>query len=310
MADLRATAPAKVNLHLEVLGFRGDDFHELAMVMQSIDLLDTLLFSSADDGQLNLATDAPGLPSGPDNLILRAAEQLRRHVGAPSLGAAIKLRKRIPIGAGLAGGSSDAAAALMGLNRLWRLDLPLRVLLELSAALSSDAPFCLEGGRQLCFGRGERLEVAPLPATSQALLLVKAPSLTVSTPWAYGRYRERCADRYIGHEPARERRREALRTAEWLIGGTSPASPPPLQNDLQTMVAEAIPAVATALDLLGSAPGQIGVAMSGSGPSCFALFESLEEAIAAERHQAGALGRAGLQSWCCRLLNRGITVEP
>jgi len=102
MADLRATAPAKVNLHLEVLGFRGDDFHELAMVMQSIDLLDTLLFSSADDGQPNLATDAPGLPSGPDNLILRAAEQLRRHVGAPSLGAAIKLRKRISIGAGLA----------------------------------------------------------------------------------------------------------------------------------------------------------------------------------------------------------------
>jgi len=310
MADLRVTAPAKVNLHLEVLGLRGDDFHELAMVIQSIDLLDTLLFSSADDGQLNLATDIPDLSSGPDNLVLRAAEQLRHHVGTPSLGATIELRKRIPIRAGLAGGSSNAAAALMGLNRLWRLDLPLRDLLELSTALGSDVPFCLKGGRQLCFGRGERLEVAPLPATSQALLLVKDPSLTVSTPWAYGCYRKRCADRYISHEPARERRREALRTAEWLISGTPLASPPPLRNDLQTMVAEAIPAVATALDLLNSAPGQIGVAMSGSGPSCFALFESLEEAIAAKRHQAGALGRAGLQSWCCRLRNHGITVEP
>ena len=112
------TAPAKVNLHLEVLGIRPDGFHELAMVMQSIDLADRLSFRTTADAALTLTCDDPSLSLGDDNLVMRAAQLLRSRSGFNELGAAMHLEKRIPIGAGLAGGSSDGAAALVGLNAL------------------------------------------------------------------------------------------------------------------------------------------------------------------------------------------------
>ena len=153
---LTALAPAKINLHLEVLGLRSDGYHELAMVMQSLDLVDTLRFKPTADGQINLSCDRPELPSGADNLIVKAAQLLRSRSGLPELGAAIELDKRIPIGAGLAGGSSDGAAALLGLNQLWGLGFSQEALLGFAAELGSDMPYCLEGGTRLCFGRGER----------------------------------------------------------------------------------------------------------------------------------------------------------
>ena len=113
---ITVTAPAKVNLHLEVLGLRSDGFHELAMVMQSIELADRLSFQNTADAQLSLTCDDASLSVGDDNLILRAAQLLRDRSGFSELGASIHLEKRIPIGAGLAGGSSDGAAALVGLN--------------------------------------------------------------------------------------------------------------------------------------------------------------------------------------------------
>ena len=118
---ITVTAPAKVNLHLEVLGLRSDGFHELAMVMQSIELADRLSFQNTADAQLSLTCDDASLSVGDDNLILRAAQLLRDRSGFSELGASIHLEKRIPIGAGLAGGSSDGAAALVGLNALWGL---------------------------------------------------------------------------------------------------------------------------------------------------------------------------------------------
>ena len=121
MSTITVTAPAKVNLHLEVLGLRADGFHELAMVMQSIDLADRLTFSNTADGRLSLSCDDPALSIGEDNLVLQAARLLRERSGFQELGAAITLEKRIPIGAGLAGGSSDGAATLVGLNALWGL---------------------------------------------------------------------------------------------------------------------------------------------------------------------------------------------
>ncbi|QEY31581.1 4-(cytidine 5'-diphospho)-2-C-methyl-D-erythritol kinase [Synechococcus sp. RSCCF101] len=309
MAELIVTAPAKVNLHLEVLGLRPDGFHELAMVMQSIDLADTLELQRAADGALELSSDISALSCGPDNLILRAAELLRRHVARPDLGARMHLRKRIPIGAGLAGGSSNGAAALMGLNRLWQLQLTPVELHELAAALGSDVPFCLRGGRQLCFGRGEWLEPVPVPESPLALLLLKHPGVSVSTPWAYGRYRDSNSDRYLSEEAERDGRRRALRTATWLRSAAS-NEPPPLRNDLQALVAEATPTVRTALELLTRASGNLGAAMSGSGPSCFALFPDPDSALTAQQQLASAIDAAGLQSWCCSLRDRGISLEP
>ena len=158
MSSLSLRAPAKINLHLEVLGLRDDGFHELSMVMQTLDLADELTVEPAPAGQVSLRCSDPQLPVDGSNLIVKAAELLRRHCGRPELSAQLSLSKSIPIGAGLAGGSSDGATALLLLNRYWNLQLSAAELQALAAQLGSDVAFCLQGGTQLCFGRGERLE--------------------------------------------------------------------------------------------------------------------------------------------------------
>ena len=309
MGTITVTAPAKVNLHLEVLGLRSDGFHELAMVMQSIDLADRLHFTTTADAQLTLACDDPSLSVADDNLVLRAAQLLRNRSGFSELGASIRLEKRIPIGAGLAGGSSDGAAALVGLNALWGLGHSPAELERLAAELGSDMPFCVAGGSQLCFGRGERLEPLPPPAETLAVLLVKDPRVSVSTPWAYKRCRERNADQYLVGEPSFEQRREALRQASW----TQPlraSAPPPLRNDLQAVVEPETAAVQVALRLLRSLEAPLAVAMSGSGPSCFALFADQQGCQTAQGELSDRFAEAGLLSWCCPLRPDGVRIEP
>jgi 4-diphosphocytidyl-2-C-methyl-D-erythritol kinase len=310
MADLVLHAPAKINLHLEVLGLRSDGFHELAMIMQSIDLVDQLAFTPTADGQIQLICDRAELATDSSNLIVRAAELLRSRVGLPELGAQIKLDKRIPIGAGLAGGSSDGAAALFGLNQLWGLGLTTSALADLAAELGSDMPFCLAGGCQLCFGRGERLE--PLAAASDdglGLLLIKHPLVSVSTPWAYGRCRDLKGHAYLKDEPAFAVRRQELRRSQLVQALLGQAPWPALRNDLQAVVEPDVPVVATGLSLLRQASQPVAVAMSGSGPSLFALFSSRELAAEAATALAGSLQRAGFDSWVCSTRPVGVSVE-
>jgi 4-diphosphocytidyl-2-C-methyl-D-erythritol kinase len=305
---ITVTAPAKVNLHLEVLGLRSDGFHELAMVMQSIDLADRLSFQNTADAQLCLSCDDSSLSVGDDNLILRAAKLLRDRSGFSELGASIHLEKRIPIGAGLAGGSSDGAAALVGLNALWGLGHSPADLERMAAELGSDMPFCVAGGCQLCFGRGEQLEAVPPTTQPLAVLLVKDPTVSVSTPWAYKRCREINQSRYLADEAAFEQRRQSLRSVDWLHPLRSDL-PPPLRNDLQDVVAPETAAVRSALDLLRSVPHSLAVAMSGSGPSCFALFPDLEACRQAQDQLAPQLDRAGLRAWSCALRGDGVRIE-
>lgn len=151
---LHATAPAKINLGLEILGRRADGFHEVRTILHTVALADELTFEDA--AGLSLDCD-PSIGPTDCNLVLRAAELLRQAAGV-SRGAAISLRKAVPVAAGLGGGSSDAAATLRGLNRLWELDRSDDDLLELAAALGSDVPFFLRGGAQLATGRGASLE--------------------------------------------------------------------------------------------------------------------------------------------------------
>ena len=310
MADLVVTAPAKINLHLEVLGLRPDGFHELAMVMQSIDLADQLVISPSADGLIQLSCDRSELTTGGDNLIVRAAELLRSRVGLPELGARMTLRKRIPIGAGLAGGSSDGAAALFGLNQVWGLSLGESALTDLAAELGSDMPFCLGGGCQLCFGRGERLEpiaigqVAPL-----WVLLIKHPQVSVSTPWAYGRCRELRGQTYLADEQAFADRRQALRLSPLVHALQGQGSWPALRNDLQSVVEPEVPVVAAGMTLLRRAEASLAVAMSGSGPSLFALFSTRELAAQAAAALAAPLAAAGFDSWVCNTRSAGVSVE-
>jgi 4-diphosphocytidyl-2-C-methyl-D-erythritol kinase len=304
---LTVTAPAKVNLHLEVLGLRSDGFHELAMVMQSIDLADCLQFTNTADAQITLSCDDPSLSTGADNLVLKAAELLRARSGFSELGVSMHLEKRIPIGAGLAGGSSDGAAALVGLNALWGLGHPPAALESMAAELGSDMPFCVAGGTQLCFGRGEVLEPVAPTTEGLAVLLVKDPLVSVSTPWAYQRCKEISGTNYLQGEMAFEQRRQALREAPWLQPLRA-GCPPPLRNDLQLVVAPETKAVQASLQLLQSLPHPLAVAMSGSGPSCFALFRDQDHCDQAAADLAPKLKTAGLSAWSCSLRSDGVRI--
>ncbi len=304
---LRVSAPAKINLHLEVLGLRPDGFHELAMVMQSIDLADLLEMRKTQDGVISLCCDDSTLSTDKDNLIIRAADLLRSRLGVKDLGVAIRLEKKIPIGAGLAGGSSDGAATLIGLNSLWNLKLTSIQLEKFAAELGSDMPFCLAGGTQLCFGRGERLEPinSDTSKVSMAILLVKDPSISVSTPWAYARCRELNASRYLKCENDFEHRRNELRKESWL-NPLRASDPPSLRNDLQSVVASATPSVRNALKLLADLPGALSFGMSGSGPSCFALYSDYENALLDLESSRNIFENEGFQTWCCPLRFKGV----
>ena len=164
-------AYAKINLTLEVLGRRDDGYHDVASILQTVSLHDALTFEEAD--AVTLDCDRPELAT-PGNLVLKAAHLLRDFAGVSS-GAAIGLRKKIPVAAGLGGGSSDAAATLLALNRLWGLELARDDLLPLAASIGSDVPFFLYGGTGRVFGRGERVQ--PLPPTDLEWAVVLAPRI-------------------------------------------------------------------------------------------------------------------------------------
>ena len=309
MAELLVSAPAKINLHLEMLGLRPDGFHELAMVMQTLDLADSLSLRPTADGQIQLRCDRDDLPTDGNNLIVKAAELLRSRVGLPELGAAIELRKRIPIGAGLAGGSSNGAAALVGLNALWGCGFSREQLLAMAAQLGSDMPFCIDGGTQLCFGRGEVLEPAAAGQPPElAVLLIKHPESSVSTPWAYGRCKELRSDFYLQDEADFEQRREALRRGPLLAALAGAGSLPPIRNDLQAVVEPEVDSVRQGLALLRRADGSLAVAMSGSGPSLFALFPDRALAEQAQQSLAADLAAAGFEAWVCRCTGSGATL--
>ena len=306
--NLLIAAPAKINLHLEILGYRKDNFHELAMVMQSIDLKDLLSFSYRNDGSITLISDEKNLSLGDDNLIVKAAKILKKHSNNPLLGVEIHLTKNIPIGAGLAGGSADAAATLVGLNLLWDLQLSNNVLEDISSQLGSDVPFCILGGTQLCFGRGELLEPVTSSLTSFAIILVKDPSITISTPWAYSLNKQQNSSHYLTTDSQFELRRNILRNSEWLKFSSSSVIPP-LYNDLQKVIEPINSSVRNSLKLLQSIPGSLSVAMSGSGPSCFAIFNNLNSAQEALEDNRTRFRSMGLDAWCCSLLNKGTYLD-
>jgi len=304
---LTVLAPAKINLHLEVLGLRPDGYHELAMVMQSLDLADSLRFTPTADGAIVLECDRADLSTGTDNLVVKAAQMLRARAGLPELGAHIALSKRIPIGAGLAGGSSDGAATLVGLNALWGCGFPAAELHAMATALGSDMPFCLEGGTRLCFGRGEVMEPA-LAMPPLGVLLIKHPEASVSTPWAFGRCRELRSDFYLETEADFEQRRHALRQGPLVASLAAGGRLPHLRNDLQAVVEPEVASVREGLALLRRAPAALAVAMSGSGPTLFALFADAAGAEGARSALAADLAAAGFEAWCCRSTTSGASL--
>lgn len=181
-------APAKINLSLEIKGRRDDGFHEIETLMAPLSLSDRLTIERGQTaGDIQFSCDDPSLPVGDDNLVVQAAKLFQQATKIEA-GIEIALEKKIPHGAGLGGGSSDAAATLLGLNELFETQLDQRKLIELAAQIGSDVPFFILGSAAMCRGRGEVVEPATLPANLD-LLLVK-PDFGIPTPWAYSKWKD------------------------------------------------------------------------------------------------------------------------
>jgi 4-diphosphocytidyl-2-C-methyl-D-erythritol kinase len=275
--------PAKVNLALEVLGKRADGYHEISTVLQAIDLFDRLIMEDAED--LSLVTTDPALPVDDANLVIRAARALGAAAGVRR-GARIALDKRIPVAAGLGGGSSDAAATLVALNRLWGLRWSVGRLTELAVGLGMDVPFFLGRGRALGTGRGERLE--PLPADGGYALVLANPNFPLSTRESYARVPAGWQAEAKGTRAVMA----ALRIRSAAELGTA------LTNHLEDVVAPAVPAIGQMKAALLAA-GALGAAMSGSGPTVFGVARSLDHARQIRRR----VNRAGWSCWAVRTLS-------
>jgi 4-diphosphocytidyl-2-C-methyl-D-erythritol kinase len=260
-------APAKVNLFLEVLAKRADGYHEIATLMVTVSLYDTLEFKEEASGDVRLQSDHPNLSTGPDNLVCRAADLLRQRRGVRR-GARIRLTKRIPLAAGLAGGSSDAAATLAGLNRLWGLGLADGELAALGADLGSDVPFFFSAPAAWCTGRGEQVTAVPLGRPLD--LVLACPPAGLSTAEVYRNVRV----------PDRPETGADLHDAA--AAGDVQALGQRLHNRLQAAAERLCPDVAHLRARL-AALGPAGQLMSGSGTSVFAVCRDQAEALRVAR---------------------------
>ena len=299
-------SPAKINLHLEIIGKREDGYHELAMIMQNIDLSDYIEFENNQIGEIKLESNRKDLSLDEDNLIIKAANYIKDMSKNKELGANIFLKKNIPIGAGLAGGSSNAAATLVGLNKLWDLDLDYETIFILSAKLGSDVPFFIEGGCQFCFGRGEILEKYS-SNFDFGVILLKNPNISISTVDTYKKYSQEFCPKYFTETEKTNKIRNDLRVngfndfkfSEQRIN---------VKNDLQVIVERENNSVKKALYLLSNLQNCLSFSMSGSGPTCFALFKDINIANEVFEQNYKMFNDNGFEAWVCKLINSGITL--
>lgn len=269
MTVLTLRSPAKVNLFLEILGRRADGYHEIESVMQLVDLCDTVTLRPRADG-IRLRVEGAPLPEGEENIAYRAARLVLAAGGDPG-GVELSLTKRIPVAAGLGGGSSNAAAVLVGVMRLYGLRLADETLLRLGAELGSDVPFfLLRQGLALAQGRGERL--LPLAPWSPRWLVVANPGIPVSTAWVYGQVRSKLTN-WQGRSSIQP----------FVGSGNLPWPPAWAFNRLECVVLPAHAEVCALREFLAAAGGSP-VLMSGSGASVLAVVPDAASAATLAAH--------------------------
>ncbi len=279
--SVTARVPAKVNLQLSVGPLREDGYHDLVTVFHAVSLFDEVTVTRDDRTSVIVTGEGgPAVPLGPANLAVRAAVALARATGRRGRGAGgvrIEIRKRIPVAAGLAGGSADAAAALVACNELWRTGLSMAELAEIGARIGSDVPFSLAGGTAVGLGRGERLTTALVSGSYQWVLAFGATGL--STPDVYAACdRLRAARRAKDGQPvAVPEPRLSTELMAALRSGDPAAVGPLLTNDLQPAALSLQPLLRRALQA-GREHGALGAIVSGSGPTCAFLAKSAEAA--------------------------------
>ncbi|MTI82107.1 MAG: 4-(cytidine 5'-diphospho)-2-C-methyl-D-erythritol kinase [Firmicutes bacterium] len=260
--QLELTAQAKINLTLKIVGKRTDGYHELETVMQAINLSDSLIFYHRDQGfELTVEGFAP---TGEDNLVCRAARLIKEYTGV-NKGCLIHLKKCIPMAAGLAGGSANAAATLQGLNKLWDLKLTDQELLNIGERLGADVPFCIMGGTALAKGKGE--ELTPLSSVPEMGVILIKPNFGVSTAEVFKRFAD-----------VKTKKRPDTAAMISAVGSQNVVEiAQNLGNDLEYVTLEMHPELKKIKQQLKDA-GALGVLMSGSGPTIFGITETYQRA--------------------------------
>ena len=261
---MKLRALAKINLGLDVLGKREDGYHEVRMIMQTINMYDQLDMDIKEEPGISITTNLPFIPTGESNLVYKAIKLLTDEFGLEK-GVKVDLQKFIPVAAGMAGGSSDAAAAMVGVNRLFGLGLSVRDLMERGVQIGADVPYCLLRGTALAEGIGEKLR--SLPPCPNCYVLIGKPAVSVSTKLVYGRLDEQ----EITVHPEIDRMLEGL---QWHNLNKIADN---MGNVLEDVTIPAYPVIEEIKQHMKD-HGAINAMMSGSGPTVFGLFE--DKAIA------------------------------
>ncbi len=285
--SITVPAFAKINLSLRVLGRRADGYHELDTIFQTINLHDTITFA-VTDGEIVLSCDDRSLPTGPANLVYRAAEALQKRF-APRAGARIRLEKRIPAQAGLGGGASDAAVTLLALTQLWHLEANRNDLLDVASSLGADVPFFLCGGTARGTGIGNK--ISPLLETDEKFVLIIKPNPNISTARAYQSLNS-CSLTTTG--------------AKTILSSSQPDEIfgsfklEALRNDFERVVFELAPEIERVKIALMNA-GADAALLAGSGSAVFGIFDS---ETTQERAIQAIVLEAGWRVFPCRTVGR------
>ena len=264
MREIKLKARAKINLGLDVVRKREDGYHEVRMIMQMINLYDRITLRRSTEPGIRVTTNLPYLPVNEDNLVYRAAKLLMEEFKVTE-GAEIELQKYIPVAAGMAGGSSDAAAVMVGINRIFHLGLTKKQLMERGVKIGADVPFCIMRGTALAEGIGEVL--TPLPAMPHCSLVIAKPKIHVSTKFVYGNLKAN----ELKEHPDIDGQVQALRegSLEQLVAK--------MGNVLETVTIPAYPVIDEIKKTMLKNDA-MGAMMSGSGPTVFGVFEREERA--------------------------------
>ena len=260
-------AYAKINLGLDVLRKRPDGYHEVKMIMQTVDLYDVLMVSKKEEDTITIATQREDLPVNEDNLIYKAVKLMKEVYGFPG-GVHVELIKNIPIAAGMAGGSTDAAAAMRAINELFELNRPLKELEKHAVKIGADVPYCIQGGTVLSEGIGELL--TDLPNAPQCILLIAKPDIMVSTKYVY----ENLNLPNLTKHPDIDAMVNAIKEGD--VQGMIE----PMDNVLAT-VTENKYGIIKEIKRTMEKNGAIKAMMSGSGPTVFGIFETMVQAATA-----------------------------
>jgi 4-diphosphocytidyl-2-C-methyl-D-erythritol kinase len=282
------------------------------MILQSIELSDRIEIKANDTQKISLHCNHPQVPVDKTNLAYRAAKLMCDEfpeIHANYGGVDITIEKNIPVAAGLAGGSTDAAAVLVGVNMIWELGLTVPELEELGATLGSDVPFCISGGTAIATGRGEKLD--PINDLDHLwIVLAKYNNLSVSTPWAYTTYRQQFSSNYISDTEGIQSRTAQVHSSPLvsaIIHKESKKIAQFLHNDLEKVVLPEFPQVAQLRNAFAEAE-ILGTMMSGSGPTVFALCESEAQAYKVKQQIQEKIIDPELDLWVTKLASGGIQV--